>query len=107
MRKAWNHLSEVTACTQCEGHGAIASHHQPSTWDPYPSEPCDACDGEPHDPECEVCGFDQVVPGYNCLVCDTIASMFPADLAKLDVAKFAAAMAVARDAALADVREAA
>ncbi len=62
------------------------------------------CDGRHcnHFTECAVCGFDQVIPGFDCLACETIGHMFPADLARFDVAKFAAALTVARDAALAE-----
>lgn len=61
------------------------------------------CDGRRcnHITECAVCGFDQVLPGFDCLACETVGALFPADLARFDAAKFAAAVAVARDAALA------
>ena len=66
------------------------------------------CDGRrcSHITECAVCGFDQVLPGFDCLACETVGHLFPADLARFDVAKFAAAVAVARDAALAERLEA-
>jgi hypothetical protein len=78
----WNRKSAVTCIANCD---AGAGHRN--------------CN---HFLECPVCGFDQYVPGFDCLACDTIAHLYPADLVNLDVAKLAAAMGAARDAALAE-----
>lgn len=89
--RPWNWSSVVTACPECEGAGVVASHRQPTVNDPYPEKPCDNCDGE-HAPECEVCGYGLEVSGYDCLACDTIASLTDKDFAKLDDSELAAAI---------------
>ena len=101
-RKPWNYHSAVTCCPTCDGAGEVASMRLASVNDPYPTDRCDHCDGVAQDPECSVCGFDQVVSGYDCFVCDTIATLFEADLKAFDPDKFAAAIKVAHAAALAD-----
>lgn len=105
MTHPCNHNSHVTACTDCGGTGEVSSHRQPTTGDPYPSNPCECGLGD-HDPECAVCGFGQIIPGYDCLVCETVISLFPADLTKFDPIAFAAALILAKDAAMADFAQA-
>lgn len=104
--RKWNYRSAVTACNACEGAGVVHAHRRPTVSDPYPESPCECGIGE-HQPECEVCGFTQYVPGFDCIVCETVACLFPADLRQLDVDAFAAAMRVAVEAALAADRIAA
>lgn len=89
--RPWNYRSVVTTCPTCEGTGTVASHRRPTVDDPYPETPCDNCDGE-HEPECEVCGFGLEVSGYDCLACDTIASLTDKDFAKLNDSELAGAI---------------
>ena len=107
MRLAWNYSSGVASCPECDGQGVVPAHRPRTVNDPYPEDRCEACDGEERAPECPVCGFDQVVIGYDCLACDTAASMYASDLAAFDADKFAAALKVAVGLALADERKAA
>ena len=92
--RAWNHNSQVVCCEFCDGLGVIHSQRKATTEDPYPEQPCENCDG-PHEPECEVCGYDLVVSGYDCLVCDTVSGLITDEFAAFDVGKFAAALTVA------------
>ena len=87
MAAKWNSKSAVNCTANCD---AGAGHRD--------------CN---HFLECPTCGFDQYVPGFDCLACDTVGNLFPADQAALDVAKLATAMGYARDAALAAERRAA
>lgn len=90
--RAWNYNSEVRVCETCNGLGVIAHPtRRPTIDDPYPESPCPDCEGE-HGPECEVCGFGQDVLGFDCLACDTIASLRDGDFAALNDAAFAAAI---------------
>lgn len=98
--RRWNYASHVTACSSCEGTGTVHAHRRPTVNDPYPESPCECGLGE-HTPECEVCGFTQVIEGYDCFVCETVDSLFGGDLRKLDVDEFAAAFRVAVEKALA------
>jgi len=100
LKDRWNHRSHVTVCQECNGLGEVHSHRQPTIHDPYPTSPCDECDG-PNDPECVVCGYDLIVRGVDCLVCDTVAIMDANELRQFDADKFAAAAKVAVAAALA------
>jgi hypothetical protein len=106
MRAAWNYRSVVMACKDCDGTGEVHSNRIATINDPYPTNPCDCGLGQ-HEPECEVCGFNQVVGGYDCLVCNTIADLTDRELAQFDPEAFAAAVKVAHAKALADVRKAA
>jgi len=101
MQSPWNYHSHVKCCPTCEGDGRVHSQRRPSTWDPYPETDCPDCDGE-HEPECAVCGYNLPVAGYDCLACDTAASLFPAALKAFDADVFAAALKVAVGKALAD-----
>lgn len=98
----WNYHSHVKVCPDCNGVGEVASHHRPSINDPYPSQPCENCDG-PHEPECSVCGFNQQVAGYDCLACDTAASLHTHELRAFDAAAFTDALTVAIGKALVSV----
>ena len=89
--RPWNHYSVVTCCDTCEGAGVIAHYRQPTTNDPYPERPCHDCDGE-HVAECPVCGFGLEVSGYDCLACETIASLTDKDFAKLNDSELAGAI---------------
>ena len=103
MTHPWNHRSGVYCCTTCEGTGLVPAHRKATVNDPYPESPCPDCDG-PHNAECSVCGFDQYIRGYDCYACETIAGLFPNDLAAFDVDAFAAALKVALATAKADAR---
>ena len=102
MAKPWNNRSVVECCDQCNGVGYVAAHYRPTIDDPYPQTVCECGLGE-HEPCCEVCGFTQIVRGFDCLACNTVDGLFPADLAKLDVAAFVEAFGVAVAAARADL----
>lgn len=100
-KRKWNWASHVTVCDTCEGTGTIHALRRPSIIDPYPEDDCPDCDGE-HEPVCEVCGYNQVTAGYDCLACDTVSAVYENKLASLDIEALAAAMKVARQLALAD-----
>lgn len=72
--KAWNHYSCVLVCEECNGTGTVRSTRHASVDDPYPEEPCDHCEGE-HEPECPVCGYNRIIPGFVCLACDLALEM--------------------------------
>lgn len=85
---AWNYRSAVHVCPDCSGTGKVRAFRRATVNDPYPETDCDCGLGE-HEPECPVCGFDQVVPGIDCLACETIALLHDKDFARFDPAKFA------------------
>jgi len=87
----WNDTSHVATCPECEGTGKVAAHRRPTINDPYPENPC-ACGLGEHEPECLVCGYTLPVAGFDCLACDTVASLPQSALARFDVATFAAAL---------------
>jgi DnaJ-class molecular chaperone len=91
---AWNYHSNVTACPDCEGSGYVHSHRRATIDDPYPENRCECGLGE-HNPECAVCGFNQVVAGYDCLACDTVAALTDSDFADFAPGAFAEAVKVA------------
>lgn len=103
-KRKWNWASQVTVCEACEGTGKLAAYRQPTINDPYPERPCDCGLGE-HEPACEVCGYNLPVAGYDCLACDTVASLYATDLAKFDAERFTAAIKVAMAAAMADAQQ--
>lgn len=73
----WDWHSAVSECTCCEGKGEVCItpfHTHPNDPDRCDRE-CPECDGVGHH-ACKVCGFDIVVPGYDCIVCLT-ANEFP------------------------------
>lgn len=90
--RPWNYYSEVRTCATCDGLGVIHdSRIRPSVWNPYPEMACPDCEGE-HGPTCDVCGFTVPVAGYDCLVCETVASLTDKDCSALDSAALAAAI---------------
>lgn len=104
MQKPWNYHSHVKACPTCEGEGTVAAYRRPTTWDPYPENPCPDCDG-PNEPECEVCGYNLPVAGYDCLACDTVAALHPHELKAFDADAFVTAFKVASGKALAAAQQ--
>lgn len=101
-RTRWNYNSVVTFCTECNGAGVVRAHRAATINDPYPECECDCGLGE-HEPVCEVCGFNQPITGYDCLVCDTVSSLVESDLRKLDANAFVAAFKVALEEARLDI----
>lgn len=87
----WNYHSNVTVCSECDGAGRVHATRRATIDDPYPESPCQSCEG-PHDPECSVCGFNQQVHGYDCLACDTVASLYESELRAFNADDFAAAL---------------
>lgn len=100
-RRAWNHFSHVTCCTECNGAGVVAANRRATINDPYPESPCE-CGMGPHEPECVVCGYDLQVAGYDCLACDTVAALTASELARFDADGFAKAVKLAAELALAE-----
>lgn len=92
----WNRFSHVTACPDCLGAGVV--HAYPLS---IRRAICECGLGE-HLPECQVCGYNLEVAGYDCLACDTVASLDASALKYFDADAFAAAIKVA----LAKAREA-
>ena len=91
----WNSKSWVRpVCDTCEGQGMVHSYRRATVDDPYPESPCPDCDG-PSEPECEVCGYDLEVDGFDCLACETAASLGPKALTAFDADAFVAALRVA------------
>ena len=99
--RPWNYYSAVPHCETCDGTGEVHSHRRPTIDDPYPVNRCEDCD-RPNAHCCPVCGFDQHISGTDCLACETVALIFPADLQAFDPDAFAAAIKVAVSKAQAD-----
>lgn len=72
INRPWNFHSEVKHCGTCDGIGRVASHRQPTTWDPYPETTCDDCGGREGVAPCEVCGSELHMAGYDCFACQTV-----------------------------------
>ena len=106
MARPWNYRSHVHVCDLCEGAGVVWSSHKATINDPYPEQPCECGLGE-HEPECPVCGFQIVVPGYDCLACDTVNDIPDAMLTPDTASKLSDAIARAIEAAAADIARAA
>lgn len=93
MTRKWNHDSHAHyPCGGCEGHGEVwngrgRGGNDPDSW----NAPCPDCRGAGHFP-CHVCGFDQVIPGFDCMACETIGHLYPGDLQRFDPAAFAKAV---------------
>jgi len=68
--RPWNHESGVFTCGTCDGLQVVASQRRGTVDDPCPEVRCPDCIGVPV--ECQVCGNDLDVTGYDCLVCDTV-----------------------------------
>lgn len=103
-RPEWYRRSGVTECQECDGHGMIARRpylhpNDPDNW----NEDCDDCDGEGNS-ACETCGFDQLIVGYDCVVCETVYALTEAERAALDVGKLAEAFTRCLNAAQAEHR---
>lgn len=94
--RPWNWDSEVRVCGTCDGMGVVPSHRRPSVDDPYPEDPCPDCDGE-HLPECQVCGFEHEVKGYDCFVCDMVAALSDGEFSAIRDDDLIAAIARAMD----------
>lgn len=109
MNKPWNYYGEVKVCRTCDGAGLIPSFRRATVDDPYPESPCPDCDGEPHEPECEVCGFHLPIAGYDCFVCDTVSGLYAADAKAIlrDFDQFTSALRVALELDAAEERAAA
>jgi len=90
----WNRYSHVKSCATCHGDGVVHAYRRQTVNDPYPEDRCPDCDG-PHEPECEVCGYNLIVDGYDCLVCETVAALDNLALRGFDVDAFAKAARVA------------
>jgi len=98
----WNYHSHVTVCSECDGAGVVHANRRATINDPYPETVCQSCDG-PHEPECPVCGYGLKVQGYDCLACDTAASLYESELIAFDADSFAQALGRAVIAARADM----
>ena len=90
----WNWNSHVKVCPDCEGTGAIHSHRRATINDPFPETECECGLGE-HEPECEVCGFNTLVEGYDCFVCATIGELTTKALPKVSPENLVEAMSQA------------
>ena len=96
----WHDASGVVPCRECDGEGSRPNrpHLHPADPDCWPVD-CPVCDGQGHHP-CAVCGFDHIVPGYDCLVCDFTRELTPAQLRAINPADIADAFAAAVNVAL-------
>lgn len=96
LTRRWDYRSGVSECRDCEGAGFICkTPHYTHPHDPRRVDvECDHCGSVGHT-ACEVCGFDIVVPGYDCIVCQTVCDM-PYHLLTDETARhFGEALAVA------------
>ena len=93
--KPWHYHSGVTCCGTCNGHGMVASHHRPTINDPYPEKPCPDCDGREAYPACPVCRCDVEAKGFDCIVCETVKDLTPAQMNAVNPADLADAFAQA------------
>lgn len=80
----WHKNSGVIECPHCEGRGSHwngrgLGGNDPDSWDVE----CDACEGYGNH-ECKVCGFGIAMPGFDCLVCETVVNI-PAALLTAEV----------------------
>jgi len=98
----WNAFGVVKCCSMCDGEGVIASHRRPTIDDPFPQDDCECGLGK-HEAECEVCGFNQVTAGADCLVCDMVANLHDHEVRALNVDAFTKALTVAVAAARAQI----
>ena len=89
--RPWDYASGVSECDTCDGHGTV-NHF---TW----SEVCGDCGGDPVIP-CPVCGFDEHVTGYDCIVCQLVHDLSPANMRRINPADLADCFAQAFAAAL-------
>lgn len=107
--RRWDHKSSVTECETCEGRGSyVKTPQRVSAYRLNPLEwtvDCEDCEGLGIHP-CEVCGFDEVVQGFDCLVCSFVAELTPANMKRINPSDLAEAFSRAFVAAL-DERRAA
>lgn len=111
---AWNYHSAVTPCPTCEGTGEVwnGKGHGGNDPDSFDVD-CPDCVGSPVEGlwPCKVCGFQHVVEGYDCLVCETVASIPEAALDAIErehlQRAFAAALSAAGSAGTIPTRRAA
>lgn len=103
-RPDWYRQSGVHVCATCNGDGTVAALRRATANDPYPERHCPDCDG-PHEPECPTCGYGVDLPGYDCLVCETLWQ-FP-DPTQVDADSFCNAFTRAVIAAKNEARRAA
>jgi len=99
--KPWDWASGVSDCETCGGDGVVvrfprgAYNLNPLEW----QEDCTDCEGlGVH--ACPVCGFDEVVKGYDCAVCALAHDLSPANMRRINPADLADAFAQAFNAAL-------
>ncbi len=99
--KPWDYRSGVSECETCAGSGSVCKpprgtyRYNPLEWE----VPCEDCEGlGVH--ACPVCGFDEVVEGYDCIVCQTVHDLSPANMKRINPADLAEAFAQAFNAAL-------
>ena len=99
--RPWDYASGVSECDTCEGSGNIcnpprgAYNYNPLEW----QEDCPDCEGLGIH-ACEVCGFDEVVKGYDCIVCQLVHDLEPANMRRINPADLADCFAQAFAAAL-------
>ena len=97
----WDYHSGVSECETCGGTGEVvkfprgAYRLNPLEW----SEICEDCLGEGIH-ACKVCGFDDVVKGHDCIVCETVHDMTPAQMRSINPADLAEHFAQAFNVAL-------
>lgn len=106
--RPWDYHSGISECDTCEGSGAIVKFPRGA----YMLNPleyqidCPECEGQGVHP-CKVCGFDEVVRGYDCIVCAMVHDMSPANMKRINPSDIADAFAQAFAAAMASERNAA
>lgn len=99
--KPWDYKSGVSECETCEGSGSVVRFPRgaymlnPLEW----TEGCEDCLGDGIH-ACKVCGFDEVVKGFDCIVCTTVAELSPANMKRINPADLADSFAMAVNAAL-------
>lgn len=100
--KPWDCASGVSDCETCGGSGQVDKmpphrvyRDPPGYWD----APCPDCE-EQGVICCPVCGFDEVVKGYDCAVCALVHDLSPANMRRINPADLADAFAQAFNAAL-------
>lgn len=99
--KPWDYHSGVSECETCDGSGQVvkfprgAYRLNPLEW----TEGCEDCLGDGiHG--CKVCGFDEVVQGYDCWVCQAVHDLSATNMKRINPADLADHFAQAFNAAL-------
>ena len=98
--RPWDYESGVLDCSDCDGEGGhwrkpFSSGNDPDNW----LIECDSCDGQGFH-ACATCGFDVQVDGYDCIVCQMVHDLSPANMKRINPADIADAFAQAVNAAL-------